>query len=208
VFFNVVITLFLVFLNGFFVAAEFAIVKVRASQVELMAKTGSKTAIMAKHIISKLDAYLSATQLGITLASLGLGWIGESVVSQMILNIFDFFGLNLNPNLAHSIALPIAFSVITILHIVFGELAPKSLAIQQPESVTLSVAYPLRVFYFIFSPIIWVLNNFANWVLRRFGIAPASEHEVHSPEELRYLVEQGSESGSIEETNYEIIKCL
>lgn len=205
-FFNVLLTLFLVLLNGFFVAAEFAIVKVRVSQVELMAKTGSKTALMAKYIVSKLDAYLSATQLGITLASLGLGWIGESVVSEMILNIFTFFNLNLNPDLAHSIALPIAFSIITILHIVFGELAPKSLAIQRPESVTLGVAYPLRVFYFLFKPIIWVLNNFANWILRRFGISPASEHEVHSPEELRYLVEQGSESGSIEETNYEIIK--
>lgn len=189
-----------------FVAAEFAIVKVRSSQVELMAKTGSKTALMAKEIISKLDAYLSATQLGITLASLGLGWIGESVVAQMILNIFSLFNLDLSPALAHNIALPIAFSIITILHIVFGELAPKSLAIQRPEAVTLGVAYPLRVFYFLFKPIIWILNSFANWVLKRFGIAPASEHEVHSPEELRYLVEQGSESGTIEETNYEIIK--
>jgi CBS domain containing-hemolysin-like protein len=206
VIFNIVVTLFLVFLNGFFVAAEFAIVKVRASQVELMAKTGSKTALMAKEIIAKLDAYLSATQLGITLASLGLGWIGESVVSQMIIKIFDLFNLNFSEALAHSIALPIAFSIITVLHIVFGELAPKSLAIQRPEAVTLAVAYPLRVFYFLFKPVIWTLNSFANWVLRRFGIAPASEHEVHSPEELRYLVEQGSESGSIEETNYEIIK--
>jgi CBS domain containing-hemolysin-like protein len=206
VIFNVLVTLFLVFLNGFFVAAEFAIVKVRSSQVELMAKTGSKTGLMAKEIIAKLDAYLSATQLGITLASLGLGWIGESVVSQIIINAFNFFNLNLSPELAHSIALPIAFSIITVLHIVFGELAPKSLAIQRPESVTLAIAYPLRFFYFLFKPVIWILNNFANWVLRRFGISPASEHEVHSPEELRYLVEQGSESGSIEETNYEIIK--
>jgi CBS domain containing-hemolysin-like protein len=171
-----------------------------------MAKTGSKTALMAKEIISRLDSYLSATQLGITLASLGLGWVGESVVAQMILTLFDFFNLNLNPALAHNIALPVAFSIITVLHIVFGELAPKSMAIQRPESVTLAVAYPLRFFFILFKPLIWVLNSFANWVLRRFGIAPASEHEVHSPEELRYLVEQGSESGSIEETNYEIIK--
>jgi CBS domain containing-hemolysin-like protein len=124
----------------------------------------------------------------------------------MILTLFDFFNLNLNPALAHNIALPVAFSIITVLHIVFGELAPKSMAIQRPESVTLAVAYPLRFFFILFKPLIWVLNSFANWVLRRFGIAPASEHEVHSPEELRYLVEQGSESGSIEETNYEIIK--
>jgi CBS domain containing-hemolysin-like protein len=206
VIFNIAFTLFLVFLNGFFVAAEFAIVKVRASQVELMVKTGSKTALMAKEIISKLDSYLSATQLGITLASLGLGWVGESVVAEMIINLFDFFNLNLNASLAHNIALPVAFTIITVLHIVFGELAPKSLAIQRPDTVTIAVAYPLRFFYFLFKPIIWVLNSFANWVLLRFGIAPASEHEVHSPEELRYLVEQGSESGTIEDTKYEIIK--
>jgi CBS domain containing-hemolysin-like protein len=206
VFFNVVFTLFLVFLNGFFVAAEFAIVKVRASQVELMAKTGSKTALMAKEIISKLDAYLSATQLGITLASLGLGYVGETVVEEIILDLLHVLNISLSHTLTEQISFFVSFSLITVLHIVFGELAPKSLAIQRPEAVTLAVAYPLRFFYFVFKPIIWVLNNFANLVLKSVGIEPASEHEVHSPEELRYLVEQGSESGSIEENNYEIIK--
>jgi CBS domain containing-hemolysin-like protein len=206
VIFNIILTLFLVFLNGFFVAAEFAIVKVRSSQIEIMAKTGSRAALMAKNIVGKLDSYLSATQLGITLASLGLGWIGESVVSQIIINSFHALGLTISDALAHSIALPIAFSVITVLHIVFGELAPKSIAIQRPEVVTLAVAYPLNVFYFIFRPIIWLLNGFANLVLRAMGIAPAGEHDVHSPEELRYLVEQGSESGTMVETDYEIIR--
>lgn len=203
---DVFLTLFLVFLNGFFVAAEFAIVKVRSSRIELLANGGSKPAIMAKHMISNLDAYLSATQLGITLASLGLGWIGESVVSQMIISTFNAFGLDIAPELAHSIALPIAFAIITVLHIVFGELAPKSLAIQRSESTTLAIAYPLNVFYYIFKPIIWILNGFANFILRLFGISPVSELEVHSPEELRYLVEQGNESGNMQKLNYDIIK--
>lgn len=203
---DIIFTLFLVFLNGFFVAAEFAIVKVRASQVELMAKTGSGAALMSKQILSHLDAYLSATQLGITLASLALGWIGESVVAEIVLNIVHLLGLNISDVLAHQIAVPIAFAVITILHIVFGELAPKSLAIQRPENITMIVAYPLRGFYLVFRPFIWLLNGLANTVLKVFGITPIHGEENHSPEELRYLVEQGKESGSIETANYEIIR--
>lgn len=203
---DIIFTLFLVFLNGFFVAAEFAIVKVRASQVELMAKTGSGAALMSKQILSHLDAYLSATQLGITLASLALGWIGESVVAEIVLNIVHLLGLNISDVLAHQIAVPIAFAVITILHIVFGELAPKSLAIQRPENITMIVAYPLRGFYIVFKPFIWMLNGLANTVLKVFGITPIHGEENHSPEELRYLVEQGKESGSIETANYEIIR--
>lgn len=203
---DIFLTLFLVFLNGFFVAAEFAIVKVRISRIELLVNEGRKPAIMAKHIISRLDAYLSATQLGITLASLGLGWIGESVVSKIILNLFQFLGMSINPELAHNIALPVAFAIITVLHIVFGELAPKSLAIQRSESTTLAIAYPLNIFYYIFKPIIWLLNGFANFLLKTIGISPVSEQEVHSPEELRYLVEQGNESGNMKKLNYDIIK--
>src|SRR5690349_19230852 len=145
--FDIFITLILVFLNGFFVAAEFAIVKVRVSQLEVKAATGHKSANLALHLIKNLDAYLSATQLGITFASLGLGWIGESVVADIILSIMSLFGIAPNPELAHTIALPIAFFLITVLHIVFGELAPKSLAIQKPEATTLSIVHPLRWFY-------------------------------------------------------------
>lgn len=205
-FIDILLTLFLVFLNGFFVAAEFAIVKVRFTRIEILANSGSKPAVMARHMITHLDAYLSATQLGITLASLGLGWIGESVVTKIIINIMHAFGLTIDPGLAHSIALPVAFAIITVLHIVFGELAPKSLAIQRSESTTLAIAYPLNIFYQIFRPIIWLLNGFANFILRLFGIFPASEQEVHSPEELRYLVEQGNESGNMKKLNYDIIK--
>lgn len=203
---DILITLGLVFLNGFFVAAEFAIVKVRASQLKVKADEGSKPAQLSSHIVSHLDGYLAATQLGITLASLGLGWVGEPVVSKIILNIFDLTGLTISPELAHNIALPVSFAIITVLHIVFGELAPKSLAIQKPESTTLAIAYPLNLFYFVFRPFIYVLNGFANIVLRLFGIEAVHGTDVHSSDELKYLIKQSNESGTIVNTNYEIIR--
>lgn len=203
---DILITIFLVFLNGFFVAAEFAIVKVRASQIELKAKEGYRMAGLSKHIIENLDAYLSATQLGITIASLGLGWIGEPVVAEIIINIFHAAGWDLDPETAHRVALPVAFALITILHIVFGELAPKSYAIQRPEQTTLWLAAPLNVFYWVFKPFIWVLNGFSNFILRQIGITPLKEAEVHSPEELKLMVEQGKKSGAIEARKYEIIR--
>ena len=143
---GILFTLFLVFLNGFFVAAEFAIVKVRASQIEIKAKTGNRAATLASHIVTHLDGYLAATQLGVTLASLGLGLVGEPVISEILIKIFEFFGLHLTHDAAHSISLPIAFAIMTVLHIVFGELAPKSVAIQKAEQVTLYIAFPLRIF--------------------------------------------------------------
>jgi CBS domain containing-hemolysin-like protein len=203
---DIIITILLVLLNGFFVAAEFAIVKVRSSQLDLKAKEGHRMASLSKHIVSNLDSYLSATQLGITIASLGLGWIGEDVVTQIILGIFNKVGLDVSAETAHSIALPTAFALITILHIVFGELAPKSFAIQRPETTTLWLAGPLNVFYWIFRPFIFVLNGFSNFILRLIGITPLKEAEVHSPEELRMMVEQGKKSGVIEARKYEIIR--
>jgi CBS domain containing-hemolysin-like protein len=158
--FDIFLTLFLVFLNGFFVAAEFAIVKVRSSQVETKGRGKGKIAGATKLILGHLDAYLAATQLGITLASLGLGWVGEGVVSSIILKIFSGLNLSLTEEAAHTIALPIAFALITVLHIVFGELAPKSLAIRHPLKTTFALALPLRVFYLVFRPFIFVLNGF------------------------------------------------
>ena len=203
---DILITIFLVALNGFFVAAEFAIVKVRSSQIDLKAKEGHRMASLSKHIIENLDSYLSATQLGITIASLGLGWIGEDVVAQMVLNAMHGLGLEFSEHTAHQIALPVAFGVITVLHIVFGELAPKSFAIQRSESTTLWLAGPLNVFYWIFRPAIWILNGFSNFVLKLIGITPLKEAEVHSPEELKMMVEQGKKSGVIEARKYEIIR--
>ncbi|HET8827860.1 MAG TPA: hemolysin family protein [Pelobium sp.] len=205
--FHIFLTIFLVLLNGFFVAAEFAIVKVRGSQIEIKAKTGSRVAGMAKHMTSHLDGYLAATQLGITLASLGLGWVGESVMSSFVLNIFAFLELPISDSLATTLGHVFAFTIITVLHIVFGELAPKTLAIQRPVGTTMAIALPLQVFYIVFKPFIYVLNGFANLILKLFGINAANAHDsLHSSEELQYLLDQGKESGAIDKAEHELIK--
>ena len=201
---DVIITLALVVLNGFFVAAEFAIVKVRSSQIALEKGNLSKRA--AENIINNLDGYLAATQLGITLASLGLGWVGEDVMSEIILRTMSGFGLTMSESLAHRISLPIAFAILTILHIVFGELAPKSLAIRYPTSTTLKISIALRVFYTVFRPFIWLLNGFANMILRLFGVKPISEQEIHSEEELRLIIAESEEGGAIEPEERELIQ--
>jgi CBS domain containing-hemolysin-like protein len=206
---NVLITFLLVFMNGFFVAAEFAIVKVRTSQIDMKIQEGRSVAILARHIVHHLDAYLAATQLGITLSSLGLGWIGEPVVSKMLISLVELFGVTLDPELAHSFALPVAFVIITVLHIVFGELAPKSLAIQRSEETTYFIAYPLRVFYLVCRPFIWMLNGIANLVLKVVGLHQISETEAYTRDELKLLVNQAHESSgedSIEDVGYNIIK--
>ncbi len=203
---DILITFLLVFLNGFFVAAEFAMVKVRTSQLELKAQNGNYLAGVARNIVSKLDGYLAATQLGITLASLGLGWIGEPVVAKIIINVMTLAGVDISAELAHSLALPVAFLVITILHIVFGELAPKSLAIQRSQRTVMIIALPLKFFFYVFRPFIWLLNGFANLVLKAIGISTVQGQEVHSSDELKYLVKQGKDSGEIEQADYDIIK--
>ena len=183
---DILITFLLVFMNSFFVAAEFAIVKVRASQLEVKVKEGSRIATLSKHIVANLNRYLAATQLGITLASLGLGWIGEPVVGNIIIVTMDKLGMAANPVLAHQIALPLAFVIITLLHIVFGELAPKSIAIQSSEKTTMFIAYPLYFFFIVFRPFIWVLNGTANFILKIFGIGTFPGSDVHSSDELKY----------------------
>lgn len=199
--------LFLVLLNGFFVAAEFAIVKVRASQIEIKAKSGSRVGKMAKNIIHNLDGYLAATQLGITLASLGLGWVGEGVMHTIFQQMIQGFNLNISDAVVHSASTVVAFSVITIMHIVFGELAPKSFAIQRPVATTLFVSVPLQIFYIVFRPFIWALNGLASIILKPFGIDTAGGHEsLHSTEELQYLLDQGKESGALEDNEHELIK--
>lgn len=202
---NVALTLFFVFLNGFFVAAEFAFVKVRASQIEIRIREGNFFAGLAKHILDNLDAYLSASQLGITLASLGLGWIGESVVSTMVTDVLALLQISLDPVTLHTISIVIAFSIITVLHIVIGEQAPKTFAIRRPEAVTLAVALPIRVFFVVFRPVIGALNAMSNALLRAIGIQHTSEHDVHSPEELRYLIMESSSKGVLDISEQELI---
>lgn len=203
---RLLLALFLVLLNGFFVAAEFSIVKVRYSQIQLKAAEGDSMAKQAEHIIKHLDEYLSATQLGITLASLALGWVGESALHHIVENIFHSLNINMSQATITSVALIISFVLITIMHIVFGELIPKSIAIRKSEATTMATAVPLRVFYTIFKPFIWLMNSMSNGFLRLVKIHPASEQEIHSTEELQLLVKQSADSGEIEEENYEIIK--
>jgi len=188
---NFAITMGLVLLNGFFVAAEFAIVKVRTTQIEPLAKTGSKRAGLAQHVITHLDTYLSATQLGITFATLGLGWFGEPLISDLLGQLFEATGVDV-PVWVKTVAYIAGFGLITWLLIVFGELGPRWLAIQRADTTTLSVAQPLHLFYSVFRPFIWVLNSSASILLRVFGITPVRESEVaHSEEELRLLLSRG-----------------
>jgi len=187
---EILLVLGLVAANGFFVAAEFALVKIRASQLRPMAKTGGWRLKMALFATAHLDAVLSSTQLGITLTSLGLGWLGEPVIGQRIQPLLGSFGVT-DPAAITSVSFAVAFSVITFLHIVLGELAPKSLAIQRPKTVSLNTAGPLVVFYRIFFPFIWLLNGTANRILRLIGLQPAREGDHgFSSEELEYVFSQ------------------
>ena len=192
--------------NGFFVAAEFAIVKVRSTQITELAEQGSVRAKMGKKLIRHLDAYLSATQLGITLASLALGWIGEPAFHHLIQPLFTRF--EIPDAAARTISATVAFTIISILHIVLGELAPKSIAIQKPVGTTLNTAHLLHWFYVITFPAIWLLNGVSRSILRLFGLQPASEHAemAHSPEELRLILQSSEKAGILSEENREIIE--
>lgn len=194
--FQILLVFLLVFLNGFFVAAEFAIVKVRITQ---LAQMHTKRAKVARHVASHVDAYLSATQLGITLTSLGLGWIGEPAVANLLKPIFVYFGL---PDFAiHTISFIVAFSFITYLHIVLGEMAPKSMAIRNAKGVALHTSVPLDWFYRIFRPFIHLLNTSANLFLRLIGFAYDEEQQsVHTEEEIRMLIQQSHKGGEIDQT--------
>jgi CBS domain containing-hemolysin-like protein len=185
---RVLSVLFLVMLNGFFVAAEFALVKIRDTQLEPLIKKGNRRAGMVRMLVENLDASLSATQLGITLASLALGWVGEPVFHQLLQPLMDAVKIE-SHDLQQTLAFLVGFSAITFLHIVVGESAPKFLAIKNVLPVALSVAYPLFWFYKASYPVIYLLNKTSFWLLAQFGIAAASESElVHSEEELRLLV--------------------
>ncbi|MGA9117053.1 MAG: hemolysin family protein [Bacteroidota bacterium] len=181
----------IVFLNAFFVAAEFAIVKVRGTQIEPLARSGHRRAAVARHVIQNLDTYLSASQLGITMTSLGLGWVGEPAVAHMLEPVFRWAGMS-DPALLATVSFAVGFTIITYLHIVLGEQAPKWLAIQRAQQATLAVAYPLHIFFLVFRPFIRLLNASANFFVRLVGIRPTGEGELtHSEEELRLMLSEG-----------------
>lgn len=196
----------LVLLNGFFVLSEFSIVKIRRSRLEELVKVGRPNAKLALAMTHKLDSYLSATQLGITLSSLALGWIGEPAFAKLLEYLFsDFFGDN--KALLHTVSFIIAFTIITLLHVVMGELIPKSIAIAKTEGAVLKVAAPLHFFWILFFPLIRTFDFISAFFLKRMGIHPASEAETaHSEEELKFIVGESVKGGVLDTVEEEIIK--
>lgn len=201
---NLLIALVLVLLNGFFVAAEFAMVKARTNRIDAMALEGRISAKLASGILGNLNAYLSACQLGITLTSLALGWLGEPTIARMIEPTLKSF--NLPDSAIHVIAFIIGFTIVTAFHITIGEQVPKTYAIRKSEQVTLWSAVPMVVFYKLMYPFIWVLNGASNWMLRKSGIEPESEHDaVHTEEEIRLLVKESHKNGLIDNTELALV---
>ncbi|HRI86216.1 MAG TPA: hemolysin family protein [Ignavibacteria bacterium] len=204
--FDLFLLLFFVLLNALFVAAEFAIVKVRKTQLNTVDIKNSRKGKLAFKLITHLDEYLAATQFGITISSLGLGWIGEPVTARILEPVFSLLSIE-DPKTIHTISLGVGFLIITFLHIILGELAPKSIAIRYPKQTTLFIALPLQIFYLFFKPAIYVLNGTANYILKLFGLNPATESErFHSEEEIRQLITEGTLSGKIDETESKIIQ--
>lgn len=192
--------------NAFFVAAEFSIVKIRRSRLEEIEAHGNKKAKLAIKVTSSLDSYLSATQLGITLASLALGWIGEPALAVIIDPLFGPW-LKDDPILMHSVSIATAFTIITLMHVVFGELVPKSIAIQKTETAVMLVVRPLYLFAQIFRPIIYVFDHLAALALKMIGIQPAHDSDlVHSEEEIKLIAGASQRGGIIDKTESEIIK--
>ena len=187
----------LVLLNGFFVAAEFAIVKLRRTQADELARTEGLRGRVLHSVRTNLDAYLSACQLGITLASLGLGWIGEPAFARLVEPMLRAVGVD-DPETVHAISFACAFGFISFLHIVLGELAPKSLAIRRAETVALNTAVPLYAFYWAMYPFIWLLNGTANALLRRMGVEMATEGDAaHSIDEMRTVLKASHRHGEV-----------
>ena len=204
IFLRILLVFFLIFMNGFFVAAEFACVKIRASRLETLINEGNKQAAYAKKLTDRLDASLSVTQLGITLASLGLGWVGEPFVARLILPLTNAAGMA--EGTGHTISLALGFAVITSMHIILGELTPKSMAIKNVEKIMLNIALPMIIFEKVMHPFVWLLNHMANFVMRLLGYDPAGENEdAHTEEEIRILVEESHKQGLIDDTEVDFV---
>jgi CBS domain containing-hemolysin-like protein len=208
VLFEILSVIFIVLANAFFVAAEFAIVKVRSTELQPLAEKNNKRAKIALKIATNLDKYLSASQVGITMTSLGLGWIGEPVTAKLLEPLFHLFNIT-NPNTIHTSAIIVGFIFLTFIHISIGEQAPKMLAIKYPKATSLSIAIPLNIFFIIFKPVVWLLNHASNFVLRILGIHAVSESErFHSEEELRLLLSEGRKSGALDQTEHALIEKI
>ncbi|MBZ5200155.1 HlyC/CorC family transporter [Planomicrobium chinense] len=195
---NLALLVLLIALTAFFVGAEFAVVKVRISRIEQLIEEGNKKAVLVKKVVSDLDYYLSACQLGITVTALGLGWLGEPTVERLLHPLFELLGVPDSVSLIISFVL--AFSLVTFLHVVVGEMAPKSLALQFAERMTLLLAPPLYWFGKLMAPFIFLLNGSARVFLRIFGVQPVKDEQAHSEEELKIIMAQSFQSGEINQT--------
>lgn len=204
---NIVLIAILIAMTAFFVASEFAVVKIRPSRIDQLVAKGVPKALAAKKVVSNLDEYLSACQLGITITSLGLGWLGEPTVEELLHPLFE--RVQLQEPISHILSFIIAFSVITFLHVVIGELAPKTFAIQKAEEITLLLSPTLILFNKVMFPFIWTLNHSARVVVGIFGLKPVSEHELaHSEEELRIILSESYESGEINQSEYKYVNKI
>jgi CBS domain containing-hemolysin-like protein len=203
-FLNLFLALVLVALNGFFVAAEFALVRVRESRIVQLEQEGSVRAGVVHDALRDLDAYLSVCQVGITVASLGLGWVGEPAVSHLIAPVLEQIGVT-SERVVSIIAFALGFAVITYAHLVFGEQAPKYFSIQRSEGTSLWISRPLKVFMFLFRPLVWLVNASTNFVLRPWGIRLGEEMEAHSEEELRIMISSAVSSGELEPEEHEYL---
>jgi len=205
--FNLVFIAILIALTAFFVTSEFAIVKIRSSRIDQLIQEGRRSAVAAKKIITNLDEYLSACQLGITITALGLGWVGESTFERIFLTFFS--DIDLPSSVSNLLSFGIAFAIITFLHVVVGELAPKTIAIQKAEAIALSFARPLIWFYKLMYPFIWTLNGSAQLITRMFGLKPAKESDIaHSEEELRIILSESYKSGEINQSEYKYVNKI
>lgn len=199
----------LVLANGFFVAAEFSLVSVRRTRIAELVSQGDEPALWVQRAIENPDSVIAATQLGITLSSLGLGWIGEPALSHLILPLIEWAPLEIQSELSHTIAAVIAFTIITFLHVVIGELAPKSIALQDPEKTSLIVARPTVFTEILFKPAILALNGAGALVLRLFGVQAATGHHlIHSVEELKMIVTASAEGGAMQKDESEMVQAI
>ncbi|WP_045515718.1 hemolysin family protein [Neobacillus niacini] len=204
---NLIVIAILIAFTAFFVSFEFAIVKIRSTRIDQLVAEGNKKAIAAKKIVSNLDEYLSACQLGITVTALGLGWLGEPTVEHLLHPLFT--QLNIPESASGILSFVIAFASVTFIHVVVGELAPKTVAINKAEAVTLIFAKPMIIFYKLMYPFIKVLNGSARIIVGMFGLKPASEHEeAHSEEELQFIISESYKSGEINQSEYKYVNNI
>ncbi|MDF3819990.1 hemolysin family protein [Leptospira sp. 96542] len=196
----------LVFINGFFVAAEFAMVSIRPSRLEELVKENRSMALITKKAIAKIDDMLSVCQVGITVASLLLGWIGEALFAKVVVGIFSIFQLEMDAVTVHSIAIGVSFTLITLLHVILGELVPKTLAIQNTEAIALGVSPLMWLFYYLFFPVTFVMNRLAGGVLTIFRLQRTGDKYVHSAEELMIIIEEQRKQGRIDNSEMQLIQ--